>query len=75
MGVLGAPEPLSARLRAGPARGGLVLIGPEGGLSLSEQARWAGEGVAPVALGAHVLRTETASLAALAAFQTSWDRL
>lgn len=75
MGVLGAAEPLSARLRAGPPRGGVVVIGPEGGLSPAEQERWLARGVAPVALGAHVLRTETASLAALAAFQASWNRL
>ncbi len=42
-----------------------VLIGPEGGLSAAEDAQARAAGFAPVALGARVLRAETAAIAAL----------
>lgn len=42
-----------------------VLIGPEGGLSASEDAQARAAGFAPVTLGTRVLRAETAALAAL----------
>lgn len=74
MGVVGAARPLSTRL-VGDARfsagGLLVVIGPEGGLSPSEQRDLEEAGCEPVALGVHVLRTETASLAALACAQVA----
>lgn len=47
----------------------LVLIGPEGGWSPAELHLLAGRGAAPVSLGPHVLRTETAAMAALVALQ------
>lgn len=46
-------------------RGALVLSGPEGGLSVSEEQQAIARGFAPVTLGARVLRAETAALAAL----------
>ena len=46
-------------------RGALVLSGPEGGLSGSEEQQAIARGFAPVTLGARVLRAETAALAAL----------
>ena len=49
-----------------------LLIGPEGGLSPSEAEAAQRYGFTPVRLGARVLRTETAALAALAAMQTLW---
>jgi 16S rRNA (uracil1498-N3)-methyltransferase len=49
-----------------------LLIGCEGGLSGQEQQNAAFCGFVPVRLGARVLRTETAALAALAAMQTLW---
>ena len=50
------------------ARSPLVLaIGPEAGFSAEEEKMLAREGFVPVRLGARVLRTETAALAALAA--------
>jgi 16S rRNA (uracil1498-N3)-methyltransferase len=54
---------------AGPVT---LLVGPEGGFEEGELAaiRWAG--FLPVRLGARVLRTETAGLAALAAMQALW---
>jgi 16S rRNA (uracil1498-N3)-methyltransferase len=49
-----------------------LLIGPEGGLSPAEAEVAQRSGFTPVRLGARVLRTETAALAALAAMQTLW---
>ncbi|RIX74970.1 16S rRNA (uracil(1498)-N(3))-methyltransferase [Acidovorax cavernicola] len=43
----------------------LVLSGPEGGLSATEESDAIARGFAPVTLGARVLRAETAALAAL----------
>ena len=47
------------------SHGALVLSGPEGGLSGTEEQQAIGRGFAPVTLGARVLRAETAALAAL----------
>jgi 16S rRNA (uracil1498-N3)-methyltransferase len=52
-----------------PAAGVMVLIGPEGGLSASEQAQALEAGFIAVRLGPRVLRTETAALAALTLLQ------
>jgi 16S rRNA (uracil1498-N3)-methyltransferase len=49
-----------------------LLVGPEGGLSPAEAEAAQRSGFTPVRLGARVLRTETAALAALAAMQTLW---
>ena len=49
-----------------------LLVGPEGGLSSAEAEAAERYGFTPVRLGARVLRTETAALAALAAMQTLW---
>ncbi len=49
-----------------------LLIGCEGGLSEQEQQNALLCGFVPVRLGARVLRTETAAMAALAAMQTLW---
>lgn len=54
---------------AGPVT---LLIGPEGGFSENEVKMAASRGFTPVRLGARVLRTETAALAALAAMQARW---
>ncbi|MDR1263928.1 MAG: 16S rRNA (uracil(1498)-N(3))-methyltransferase [Oscillospiraceae bacterium] len=43
-----------------------IIIGPEGGVSEAEADRLIGAGVLAVSLGSRILRTETASLAALA---------
>lgn len=50
----------------------VLLVGPEGGWSAEERAHLDRAGIARVSLGQRVLRTETASVAALAAF--SWSR-
>lgn len=62
------------RLSELPApRGTIVLLaGPEGGFTPDERAAAIGRGCTPVRLGARVLRTETAAMAALAAMQARW---
>jgi 16S rRNA (uracil1498-N3)-methyltransferase len=49
-----------------------IVIGPEGGLSDEEIAYTIQQGAQPLLLGSRVLRTETASLAALANMQLLW---
>lgn len=49
------------------ARGVVLLIGPEGGLSPQEEEMAAANGFTPVSLGPRILRTESAGLACLAA--------
>lgn len=49
-----------------------LLIGAEGGLSNEEIAISQSQGFQTILLGARVLRTETAALAAIAAMQTLW---
>lgn len=57
-----------------PTPGGNVclLIGCEGGLTDGEIAMASNCGFRPIKLGARILRTETAPLAAIAAMQTLW---
>lgn len=67
--LLLAPEATVA-LRDSVARIGRTVAlaaGPESGFTAAEEANLAGAGFIPVRLGARVLRTETAALAALAA--------
>lgn len=49
-----------------------LLTGPEGGFSSQERDIAKASGFIPVRLGARILRTETASIAALAAVQLLW---
>ncbi len=54
------------------ATGCAVAVGPEGGFDAAERAALkAVPAVVPISLGPHILRSETACLAALAAWQTS----
>jgi 16S rRNA (uracil1498-N3)-methyltransferase len=57
---------------ARPDGGATLLVGPEGGFAPAETGLALRFGFTPVRLGARVLRTETAALAALAAMQTLW---
>jgi 16S rRNA (uracil1498-N3)-methyltransferase len=53
----------------------LVLIGPEGGWS-QEELQIAGQaGVTPISLGQHILRSETAAIAAISILQSRLGRL
>jgi len=76
--VAGTPQPATAfaaaaagqRLAGATAPAELVLlIGPEGGWTAAELALCAARGARPLWLGPHVLRTETAAVAGLAALQ------
>ena len=49
-----------------------LLTGPEGGFSDAERVLAKASGFIPVRMGSRILRTETASLAALAAVQMLW---
>ncbi len=49
-----------------------LLIGPEGGFSAEESQLAQLAGFISTRLGAHVLRTETAAIAGVAALQTLW---
>lgn len=49
-----------------------LLIGPEGGWTAAEEQAAVEAGFEAITLGKRVLRTETASLAAIAAMQTLW---
>ncbi|SRR6266513_56046 len=49
-----------------------LLVGPEGGLAPDERQRAERSGFVPIRFGPRVLRTETASLAAIAAMQALW---
>lgn len=73
VGLLDASAPLSEVLALEQERlkqaGALMIVGPEGGLDSGEAAQLVAAKAVPVRLGAHVLRTETAGLAALAAAQ------
>ena len=61
-------------LHAQPRPHGAVtlLVGPEGGFSEEEAQLAQSVGFIPLRLGTHVLRTETAAIAGLAALQTLW---
>ncbi|NOQ94203.1 MAG: 16S rRNA (uracil(1498)-N(3))-methyltransferase [Methylophaga sp.] len=52
-----------------------LLIGPEGGLSEQEIEQAKGAGFQAVRFGPRILRTETATVAALAVVQTMWGDL
>lgn len=58
-----------------PAAGEIVLVvGPEGGVAPAEQSALEAAGAVPVRLGATVLRTSTAGVAALAVLSTRLSR-
>ena len=61
-------------MKAGPehSRSVTLLTGPEGGFSNQERDLAKASGFIPVRLGRRILRTETASLAALSAVQLLW---
>jgi 16S rRNA (uracil1498-N3)-methyltransferase len=62
-----APESLAAAAKG--LRSGVLLVGPEGGLSGREQLQAQRGGFRACRLGPRILRTETAPLAALAVLQ------
>jgi len=72
-GVVLDPEAAAAiAAMPSPAQAFDLLIGPEGGLTADEVARATRAGFTAARMGPRVLRTETASLAALSALNTLW---
>ena len=72
-GVVLAPDAAAGvAALSGPMRELDALVGPEGGLTGAEVARAVGAGLTPVRLGPRVLRTETASVAALSIINALW---
>jgi 16S rRNA (uracil1498-N3)-methyltransferase len=70
----GASGSLAAFARTAPPGAASVLIGPEGGLSSAELDQAVRAGYQPVSLGARVLRTESASMVALATLNALWEQ-
>ena len=66
-----ATEPLAGRRAVGPV---LLVVGPEGGLAPEELAAFADAGARTVRLGAEVLRTSTAGVAAVSALLSRTPR-
>ena len=66
------PDGESISTLAAPESAFELLVGPEGGLSDREQDVARSRGCRPVSLGRRVLRTETASVVALAAIHALW---
>lgn len=63
----GTPEPLLAVLARGSVPATVILlVGPEGGFTPAEEAAAAAAGFEPCGLGPHILRVETAAVAAVA---------
>jgi 16S rRNA (uracil1498-N3)-methyltransferase len=74
IGALHGSVPLSSLLieqRGWLVHGLIIIVGPEGGLDDNECARLSAVGAHVVRWSAHVLRTETAALAALAIAQAA----
>ena len=68
LSLQGGTQPLAQTVNITNSTPLLFLSGPEGGLSLTEEAAAIASGFKPVTLGPRVLRAETAPLAVLAAF-------
>jgi 16S rRNA (uracil1498-N3)-methyltransferase len=66
-----APQSLAQWAQQGPCDVTL-LVGPEGGFSPDEEAAAVAAGALPLSIGARVLRTETAALAAVSALNAFW---
>ena len=58
-----------------PPQSVALMVGPEGGFSVTELARTAAHGVLALSMGQRILRTETAGLAALAALNAVWGEM
>lgn len=70
-----ADQPLSDWARHQPSQSVTLMIGPEGGFSEVEEKAALAHGALALSMGPRVLRTETAGLAALAAFNALWGAM
>lgn len=52
-----------------------LVVGPEGGFNDQEEQLLIAQGAIPVSMGARILRTETAGLAAIAAINAVWGQM
>lgn len=68
-------QSLSSWARHQPPQAVTLIIGPEGGLSPTEEDSAIAQGALCLSLGERILRTETAGLAAMAALQALWGEL
>jgi len=68
-------ESLSRWARQQPPQAITLIIGPEGGLTPTEEASAVAHGALGLTLGERVLRTETAGMAAIAALRAIWGEL
>jgi 16S rRNA (uracil1498-N3)-methyltransferase len=66
-------QSLAAWARAQPAQDVALMIGPEGGFTDAEENAAIAAGALPLAMGARILRTETAGIAACAILAAHWD--
>jgi 16S rRNA (uracil1498-N3)-methyltransferase len=57
-----------------PPQATTLLIGPEGGLSETEEEQAKRAGFTPVGMGQRILRTETAAIVAMTAIHTIWNQ-
>jgi len=72
LSVHAAAQPLLTVLSSGVSRV-VLLVGPEGGLELSEEKEAEAAGFSPIGIGGGVLRTETAALASVAVIVNWYD--
>jgi 16S rRNA (uracil1498-N3)-methyltransferase len=70
-----AENSLSDWARHHPPQAVTLLVGPEGGFTEKEEEAARAQNVLPLSMGARVLRTETAGLAALAALNAVWGEM
>ncbi len=70
-----AERSLSEWARHHPPQPLSLAVGPEGGFTTAEEDSAAANGVLLLSIGARVLRTETAGLAALAALNALWGEM
>ena len=70
-----AEQSLSAWARHHPPQSLTLAIGPEGGFTEHEEDTAQAQGVLMLSIGARVLRTETAGLAAIAALNAIWGEM
>jgi 16S rRNA (uracil1498-N3)-methyltransferase len=52
-----------------------LMIGPEGGYTLQEEDAAIAQGAIALSMGARILRTETAGIAAVAALNALWGAM
>lgn len=68
-------DSLSNWARHQPPQSVALLIGPEGGFTEAEENTACAQGALMLSMGARILRTETAGLAALAALNAIWGEM